>query len=231
MRQVTRKGLITVAAAGGVLATFSGGTAFADTGSGLLSGNSVNAPINVPTTVCGNTVSVLGSLNSAAACGGSSDSRSAAPSGTAVKSDEIGSGNNVNAPVDIPIGVCGNNVSALGDGNTAGDCAGSEAAPPVSDEPDNPGPDEPGQDEDCDEPGSDNPGSDNPGPSDDQGGGSDQSSDVNPASDVRTQSEPGTEQLAHTGAGDMLGVAAPLSAGLLLGGFVLYRRASKLARR
>ncbi|GAA2980757.1 chaplin [Streptomyces fulvorobeus] len=70
MRQVTRKGLITMAAAGGVLA-LSGGYAHADAGAtgsasnspGVLSGNSIEIPIDVPVNVCGNSVSVVGLLN------------------------------------------------------------------------------------------------------------------------------------------------------------------------
>ena len=73
MRQVTRKGLITMAAAGGVLA-LSGGYAHADAGAaggasnspGVLSGNSVQIPVEVPVNVCGNTVNVVGLLNPAA---------------------------------------------------------------------------------------------------------------------------------------------------------------------
>ncbi|MFE4330945.1 chaplin [Streptomyces sp. NPDC056831] len=73
MRQVTRKGLITMAAAGGVLA-LSGGYAHADAGAaggasnspGVLSGNSVQIPVDVPVNVCGNSVSVVGLLNPAA---------------------------------------------------------------------------------------------------------------------------------------------------------------------
>lgn len=72
MRQVTRKGLITMAAAGGVLA-LSGGYAHADAGAagsashspGVLSGNSVQVPIDVPVNVCGNSVDVVGLLNPA----------------------------------------------------------------------------------------------------------------------------------------------------------------------
>ncbi|WP_314173239.1 chaplin [Streptomyces winkii] len=239
MRQVTRKGLITVAAAGGVLATFSGGTAFADTGahaatgnsSGVLSGNAVQAPVSVPVNVCGNTVSVLGTLNSSS--GSCADSGSARTSGSARGSEGIGSGNQVQAPVNVPVNVCGNGISALSTNTSASGCGDSEATPP-GDEPDNPGPDNPGTDDPdpdnpCDDSCPDNPGDDNPG-SENPGGGSDDS-DVAPASDVRTQSEPAAGELAHTGAGDMIGVAAPLSAGLLIGGFVLYRRASRLARR
>ncbi|WP_326764691.1 chaplin [Streptomyces sp. NBC_01591] len=83
MRQVTRKGLITMAAAGGVLA-LSGGYAHADAGAagdasnspGVLSGNSVQIPVDVPVNVCGNPVSVVGLLNPAAGntCGNGSQS-------------------------------------------------------------------------------------------------------------------------------------------------------------
>lgn len=73
MRQVTRKGLVTMAAAGGVLA-LSGGYAHADAGAaggasnspGVLSGNSVQIPVDVPVNVCGNSVNVVGLLNPAA---------------------------------------------------------------------------------------------------------------------------------------------------------------------
>ncbi|MDQ0797298.1 chaplin [Streptomyces sp. B1I3] len=70
MRQVTRKGLITMAAAGGVLA-LGGGYAHADAGAaggasnspGVLSGNSIQIPVDVPVNVCGNSVDVGGLLN------------------------------------------------------------------------------------------------------------------------------------------------------------------------
>lgn len=72
MRQVTRKGLLTAAAAGGMLA-MSTGAAHADaeaTGGstkspGVLSGNTVQAPVHVPVQVCGNTINVVGALNPA----------------------------------------------------------------------------------------------------------------------------------------------------------------------
>ncbi|AXG77039.1 chaplin [Streptomyces paludis] len=72
MRQVTRKSLVTVAAAGGVLA-LGGGYAQADAGAGsttanspgVLSGNNVQVPVHVPVNVCGNTIDVVGVLNPA----------------------------------------------------------------------------------------------------------------------------------------------------------------------
>lgn len=91
MRQVTRKGLITMAAAGGVLA-LSGGYAHADAGAsggasnspGVLSGNSVQIPVEVPVNVCGNSVSVVGLLNPTAgnACGNGSGGAAAGRTGS-----------------------------------------------------------------------------------------------------------------------------------------------------
>ncbi|WP_016905283.1 chaplin [Streptomyces xiaopingdaonensis] len=71
MRQVTKQGLLTIVAAGGVLAMSGAGTALADSGAqggaegspGVLSGNSVQVPIDVPVNLCGNSVSVIGLLN------------------------------------------------------------------------------------------------------------------------------------------------------------------------
>ncbi|UQA96357.1 chaplin [Streptomyces halobius] len=70
MRQVARKGLITMAAAGGVLAAV-GGYAHADSGAsgsaahspGVASGNNVQAPVGVAVNACGNSVNVVGLLN------------------------------------------------------------------------------------------------------------------------------------------------------------------------
>ncbi|MER7726046.1 chaplin [Streptomyces sp. NPDC096323] len=91
MRQVTRKGLITMAAAGGVLA-LSGGYAHADAGAaggasnspGVLSGNSVQIPVEIPVNVCGNSVNVVGLLNPAAgnACANVSNGASAGHHGS-----------------------------------------------------------------------------------------------------------------------------------------------------
>ncbi|WP_051951149.1 chaplin [Actinacidiphila yeochonensis] len=72
MRQILSRSLLTVAAVGGVLAA-TGGAAHADstaTGNaagspGVLSGNSVQVPVNVPVNACGNTVDAVGVLNPA----------------------------------------------------------------------------------------------------------------------------------------------------------------------
>lgn len=71
MNKVARKGLVTAMVAGGVLA--SAGYAQADSAAegdtagspGVLSGNTVQVPVDVPVNVCGNTISVVGLLNPA----------------------------------------------------------------------------------------------------------------------------------------------------------------------
>jgi LPXTG-motif cell wall-anchored protein len=116
------------AAATGIL-SLSGTPALADSiavgatddASGLLSGNNVQAPIDVPVNVCGNTIGVLAALNDAYgnACGNVShgDRSGSAGGARAVGQTEdahgIGSGNSVQAPVHVPVNVCGNTVDVL----------------------------------------------------------------------------------------------------------------------
>ncbi|WP_221351339.1 chaplin [Streptomyces beigongshangae] len=260
MRQVTRKGLMTVAAATGVLAV-TGGYAHADSGAhgttsgspGVLSGNSVQAPVHAPVNVCGNTVNVVGALNPAAGneCadeGGDSGQYGpddgAQAGGHTEGSPGVGSGNHVQIPVDVPVDVCGNSVSAGGVGNTAADnaCGHSGGAdgvtPPGHGNPDTPGtpdspgrPDTPGGPGDQDRPGA--PG--DPGkPGGNDGGGSGGDGGGGGATDGSYANHPGTRtadrpdgsgHLAQTGGDVPLGLALPVSAGALLAGTVLYRRA------
>ncbi|MFJ1803132.1 chaplin [Streptomyces sp. NPDC088180] len=270
MRQVTRKGLITMAAAGGVLA-LSGGYAHADSGAagtasgspGVLSGNSVSVPIDIPVNACGNSASVGGLLNpvfgndcgngsaesdhsgnrSAApqersvqgssgngaragdttASGGHSDAsdrysepgtgRHRAPGGGATSegiaqgSPGILSGNLVQAPIDIPVNLCGNSVTVVGllnpvFGNSCSNDA--EVPPPPPEQPEKP----PVTPEKPVTPPANQP----------------------PEPNVpETQHIPG-EQLAQTGGGG-LELLIPASAGLLLAGAgsVLYRRSRSAA--
>lgn len=251
MRQVTRKGLITMAAAGGVLA-LSGGYAHADAGAtgdasnspGVLSGNSVEIPVHVPVNACGNSVSVVGLLNPAAgnACGDGSGSATSSRHGSAAHasgsrasndtaqgpsavdlrpgtgkhravgsgsrggataegytngSPGILSGNTVQAPIDIPVNACGNSITIGGllipaSGNS---CENDPdvAPPPVARVT-------PGK----------------PTPMGLTGFG---------LHTAPNAPEPQAIELAHTGAGG-LDLLVPASAGLLLAGAgtVLYRR-------
>ncbi|WP_330113762.1 chaplin [Streptomyces sp. MUM 178J] len=128
MRQVTRKGLMTMAAAGGIVA-LGGGYAQAEAGAiggasdspGILSGNNVQAPVHVPVSVCGNTVNAVALLNPAmgnACANGSSSSGTGGgggsqATGSAADSPGVASGNNVQAPVHLPVNACGNTVNAV----------------------------------------------------------------------------------------------------------------------
>ncbi|MBC9715438.1 DUF320 domain-containing protein [Streptomyces sp. TRM66268-LWL] len=239
MRQVTRKGLITVAAASGVLAV-TGGTAFADSGAdgktadspGVLAGNTVQLPINIPVNLCGNTVNVVGLLNPAAgnSCanvsdGGSGDNGGqdkpgggAAAEGSAKDSPGVGSGNVIQLPIDVPVNACGNSVTigGLGNGTEGNDCTNESGpqTPPVNEKPPvkpekpvKPGkPDTPDVPATPDEPTKPN----------------------EPETHVVTPPK-GSEQLARTGSETPIGIAVPMSAGLLLAGAVLYRRARQAA--
>ncbi|CAL9408319.1 Chaplin-C [Streptomyces sp. enrichment culture] len=241
MRQVTRKGLMTMAAATGVLAA-AGGVAHADSGAtgaatgspGVLSGNSVQAPVHVPVNVCGNTVNVVGALNPSVgnACvnqGGSSsdghgdsgDRDGAHAGGHAAGSPGVASGNHVQAPIHVPVNVCGNSVNVLGVGNaTAGnECANGGSGhetpgqPGVPDTPAGPGsPERPG-----DEPGT--PGDRTP---DDSREGNE------PVAHSVTQPR-ADAQLARTGSELPMGLVLPVGAGALLAGAVLYRKARAAA--
>lgn len=72
------KKVVAVAAAAGGLVLAGAGIAAADQGlqgasgdsPGLVSGNNIQAPVNVPANVCGNTITVIGSMNpsSGSAC-------------------------------------------------------------------------------------------------------------------------------------------------------------------
>ncbi|MFI9722486.1 chaplin [Streptomyces sp. NPDC052396] len=149
MRQVTKKGLMTVAAAGSVLAA-TGGYAYASGADGVAShspgvgsGNTVQVPVEVPVNVCGNTVNVVGLLNPASGnqCSNGSEGRHHGrhghhghggqgrheggwssghqAEGRAEGSPGVASGNVVQAPVDVPVNACGLSVDVVGIGNPA----------------------------------------------------------------------------------------------------------------
>ncbi|WP_329132707.1 chaplin [Streptomyces sp. NBC_00670] len=284
MRQVTRKGLMTVAAATGVLAV-TGGYAHADSAAngtasdspGVLSGNSVQAPVHVPVNVCGNTVNVVGLLNPAAgnACankgggshtgdrhggygdghgrhrgghgdddrsgghgkgrhhGGYGDDDRSGGDGSGGGSDAhghtggspgVGSGNHVEVPVDVPVNVCGNNITVGGLGNpvTGNDCANTPGddtpAPPDRHTP-------PGH---STTPGGGD-GSTTPDTPAAPGGGSAVQANHPGARSALTQPV-ADAQLAHTGSETPLGLLVPAGAAALLGGTLLYRRSRAGAR-
>ncbi|MDT0611868.1 chaplin [Streptomyces lancefieldiae] len=226
MRTATRNGVFAVAASGALAVTLPTFAAFASDGAtangsaagspGLLSGNTVQLPVDVPVNACGNTVNVAGVLNPAvgnrcANTGGSRAAREGAgastgTSGGAVaeggQTDSAGvlSGNGVQAPVHVPVNVSGNSVNVVGVGNAATGNESTNTSGGRVDEPRRPG--EPA-----------------PRPA----------APAVPAE--RAQLEPpantapprAVESLAHTGA-DATVPALAGGAALVLGGVVLYRR-------
>jgi hypothetical protein len=253
MRQVTRKGLLSVAAAGGVLA-MSGGAALADSGAvgsaenspGVLSGNNAQVPVDVPVNVCGNTVNVIGLLNPAMGnrCanisdgGGTGGGGGATAEGGAHNSPGVGSGNLVQVPVSVPVNACGNSVTVVGAGNPAmgNECAnisGPEQPeypenPEHPEEPEHPEhPEEPEHPEQPEHPENPEQPTDPEGPEypeQPQGPGGGGDDGGREAPGHDVQAESGAE-LARTGSDAAPGVAMALAAGLLAGGGVLYRRA------
>jgi hypothetical protein len=244
MKRVTRKGLVTAMVAGGVLASAGYAQADATAGGeaagspGVLSGNSVQVPVDVPVNVCGNTVDVVGLLNPAMGntCANTSVStpgshrgapavdpggprRTAprhrgAPAATrsAVRTGGDGaqaaggvrnapgvlSGNAVQLPVHVPVNLSGNSVNVVGVGNPSfGNTSvnGDTPPPPVHTLP--------------------APPAHQPIPAPPNSPALPQQPEVAPVAQAPT--------LAHTGAAGV-GWTAAGSAGLLLGGTLLYRR-------
>lgn len=109
-----RKLLSSMIAAASVAAlTMSSTTAFA--GVPVASGNQVNAPIAIPVNVCGVAIAALGSA--AASCAGGAAVTSIwmrHGTGTGRGGISVASGNEVNAPVSVPVNVCGASVALFG---------------------------------------------------------------------------------------------------------------------
>ncbi|GAA2752721.1 chaplin [Kitasatospora cinereorecta] len=264
MRQVAKKGLLTAMATGSVLASTAGyayaagsdahGTAANSPGVG--SGNSVQAPVDIPVNACGNTINVIGLLNPAYGndCsnqsggghgGGTHAGSGSSASGSSTNSPGVGSGNHVQAPISAPVDACGNSVNVVGIGNPAfgNDCGnhGSTTAHPPTTPP-------PSHGDDC-PPDHHTPpptGDHTPPPTsvpetpstgtDRTGGGT--PTPVTPVSSTGTGTStqtvaaaaPVRDQLASTGASG-LELLAPTGALLLIGGGVLYRRSRVNAGR
>ena len=139
MKRVTRNGVIAVVAASGAMAvTGPVSAAFAGDGAtaagstagspGVISGNNVQLPVDVPVNVCGNTVNAIGLLNPAAGNRCANDSGAGSPAqapggataqGSGKDSPGVVSGNGVQVPVHVPVNVSGNTANVVGIGNPA----------------------------------------------------------------------------------------------------------------
>ncbi|GAA4576658.1 chaplin family protein [Planotetraspora kaengkrachanensis] len=100
----------------------SGGRNVTDGRSSIGGGNQVVAPITAPVNVCGNAIG-----NGSASCGGGASVKHPTPGGWSGRNvtdgrSSIGGGNQVVAPITLPINICGNAVALLGD--AFGGCKG-----------------------------------------------------------------------------------------------------------
>ncbi|MFF5141402.1 chaplin family protein [Streptomyces sp. NPDC013157] len=214
MKRVTRNGVIAVAAASGAMAVAV--PAWADAGAngtatgspGVVSGNGIQLPVDLPVNVCGDTVNVVGLLNPAAgntcaneggratdsAAGGSATSGGATAQGTEEDSPGVVSGNGIQLPVDLPVNVSGNSVDVVGvlnpaTGNTSVNTSGDHPSPPKTSTPEPPAPPK---------------------------------AHHEPKAD-HSAAPPARATLAHTGT-DLTGATVAGSAALLLAGTALHRR-------
>jgi hypothetical protein len=98
---------------------------------GALSGNQLLAPIQAPINACGNAIAVGGAAD--AGCDGGADADySGAGNLTSQDNVGLGNGNQVFAPIQAPINVCGNAIAILGVATASCD-GGSEAEIPGHD--------------------------------------------------------------------------------------------------
>ncbi|WP_307167488.1 chaplin [Streptomyces rishiriensis] len=194
---------------------------------GLISGNGLQLPVNLPVNLCGNTVNVVGVLNpaagntcvnegAAAAAGprGASSDGGAAAHGVTQDSPGVVSGNGVQLPVHLPVNVSGNSVNAVGIANPA---FGNESVNVSDAEPAPPG-----------EPAPQPPARHNP-PSQPQHPGP-RAVPQTPALASHSGVPEAVSSLARTGADATLPALAG-SAALLLGGVALQRRFRPHAER
>ncbi|GAA1069648.1 chaplin [Kitasatospora arboriphila] len=252
MRQVAKRGILTAVATGSVLASTAGyayaagseAQGVAANSPGVGSGNTVQAPVDIPVNACGNTVNVIGLLNPAygnqcgnvshgggsGATGGSGGSTGtgastgtgshaggSSASGGSQGSPGVVSGNTVSVPVSAPVNACGNTVDVVGLGNPAyGNSCGNTHVHETPPPPTRP--------EECGCTETPPP----PKTPETPSNGTPRSGEGTPR--PVTVAAPATpDHLASTGASG-LELIAPAGLALLLGGGVLYRRSRAGAR-
>ena len=102
------------AAGAGMLGVANASTHITSGDNSILGGNQINAPVSVPVDVCGNALAILG--DAFGACQGGAAVLGGSGHGTWITSGDnsIGGGNQINAPISVPVDVCGNAAAVLG---------------------------------------------------------------------------------------------------------------------
>lgn len=221
---------------------------------GVLSGNSIAAPLSVPVNLCGNTVDAAAAANPAtgntcanasgatatqaqerqeASGYGQSETGAAAPAPSADttqatssthSSGGILSGNTVQAPVDVGLNLCGDSVDVVGALNSVTGASCSSNGEATAQ------PESPGHEVPAPGPGAPVvPPTGRSGPVPQQAGPAQPPAKQAVASTAHVpmgyQAPVARAQLADTGVDQNLLAAAAASAALLVGGGILYRRA------
>ncbi|MEY9860474.1 hypothetical protein ABH935_006111 [Catenulispora sp. GAS73] len=170
---------------------------------GILSGNTVQVPVDVPVNLCGDTVNVVGVGNGAKGnhchnSGGSGSTGGATATGSSVGSPGILSGNTVQLPISVPVNACGDSVNVVGVGNDADGnaCANNTPSTP--------------------------PTTTTPPPTTSTPGGWVAPHTTGAEAGGAVPAAPATGMLAHTGADALM--LAPIGAALMGGGTLMYRK-------
>ncbi|WND37527.1 chaplin [Streptomyces sp. BB1-1-1] len=149
----------------------------------------------------------------------------ASADGAAVGSPGVGSGNDAQVPVDVPVNLCGNTVDVIAALNPVfgNSCDNQAEEPPGYGEEEPPPPTTPPTDEEKPPPAEE----EEPPPSGEE-------EPPPPAGEKETPPAPQVEQppvLAETGSEAAMPAAAAAGAALIAGGAILYRRARVASRR
>lgn len=125
MHGIAKRGLALVAATSGIVlggaavASANGASTTSTTtqSGGAVAGWNVQAPVNVPVNVCGNSVEAIAfhEVVNGTTC---TDYQGASATSTTTRSGGIGAGNIVQAAGNVPVNVCGNTVVGAGIKNT-----------------------------------------------------------------------------------------------------------------
>jgi hypothetical protein len=101
-------------------------TAVTDHSGGILSGNIIQAPVNLPINACGNQANVIAAKDklSGSDCStnptGSNTYGGSSATAVVLHSGGLGSGNVVQTPINVPINACGNQANVIGLDNRDG---------------------------------------------------------------------------------------------------------------
>lgn len=119
---MTTGGLVIGGLGMGIAQADTAATGAAANSPGLLSGNLIQVPVNAPVNVCGDSISVVGILDSATGdrCS-DGGSNGATASGSDRNSGGVGSGNLIEIPINAPVNLCGDSISGVGVGDSASD--------------------------------------------------------------------------------------------------------------